>query len=579
MLFRTLTDAMADIGLMSGRLKIQDRLKTLFMEAASDKEDLLAVLYLCMGKMDDDYKNTGELGIGDAMFLKMLVEKKSPEKDIEKGMISCFFSSSSSSSSLTVLDILLSFRHMTTIHGSGAQSLKKKEIETLLGRCRHENEARFLLRGIRGKLSIGLAEATILSSLALAIYSRSPSHSHCCSEKEAVQWIRTAYYQCPDMEILTNTLSSLPLNRIMERCVMRPGIPILPMLARIGKLEDCDGHGITAEYKYDGERAQIHFDGNKICIFSRNLENTTRRFPDVSIAMMSSLSSTLSSFIVDAEIVAIDASSSSILPFQVLSERKRDVENVADITIPVVVILFDMMYHNGKSLLDRPLKERRELLSSSFQKKQGVLEFAQFQNESGMELFMEEAIRDQCEGLMLKHLEGIYLPGERPTNGWIKLKKDYIDGIAESLDLIVMGYYHGKGKRNGWPGAFLVGCLNTTEDTVETVCRVGTGFSDSFLRSFLSTTTKQVATEHMPSEYRVSTSQVPDVWLLPRVVWEVRTADLTFSPAHTAGSSQLHRGIGLRFPRFMRERPDKRVSDATTTLQVIEMHTNQGRKK
>jgi len=229
--------------------------------------------------------------------------------------------------------------------------------------------------------------------------------------------------------------------------------------------------------------------------------------------------------------------------------------------------------------LDRPLKERRELLSSSFQKKQGVLEFAHFQNESGMELFMEEAIRDQCEGLMLKHLEGIYLPGERPTKGWIKLKKDYIDGIAESLDLIVMGYYHGKGKRNGWPGAFLVGCLNTTDDTVETVCRVGTGFSDSFLCSFLSTTTTQVTTEHMPPEYRVSTSQIPDVWLLPRLIWEVRTADLTFSPAHTAGSSQLHRGIGLRFPRFMRERLDKRVSDATTTLQVIEMHTNQGRKK
>jgi DNA ligase-1 len=195
--------------------------------------------------------------------------------------------------------------------------------------------------------------------------------------------------------------------------------------------------------------------------------------------------------------------------------------------------------------------------------------------EESIQSFMNEAVQSSCEGLMVKSLEvnSGYIPNKR---NWVKLKKDYLAGVGDTLDLVVIGAWQGKGKRTGVYGAFLLATYDPESEEYQSICKVGTGLSDAFLESSAQYFSQHIL-DNPPREYKFVESDMPDVWFKATRIWEIKCADLSLSPHHKAAIGRVHesKGIALRFPRFVRERvgtDEKVVPDGITDAeQVTEM--------
>lgn len=235
--------------------------------------------------------------------------------------------------------------------------------------------------------------------------------------------------------------------------------------------------------------------------------------------------------------------------------------------------------------MEKSLQERRDLLYGAFTEVESEFRFAQYGNTNELEeiqVLLDESVKASCEGLMVKMLdskESSYEPSKRSQN-WLKVKKDYLSGVGDSLDLVVLGAYYGKGKRTSVYGAFLLACYNSSKQVYETVCNIGTGFSEVSLEELHTKLSENTIDKPKPfySHSQVPKEQ-PDVWFEPRFVWEVKTADLTLSPRYKAGADALNdasgKGISLRFPRFIKEREDKKTEEATGSRMVVEMYQKQ----
>jgi DNA ligase-1 len=285
--------------------------------------------------------------------------------------------------------------------------------------------------------------------------------------------------------------------------------------------------------------------------------------------------------ILDSEVVAFDRASNRILPFQSIQHRKRTDVEVADITVEVCIYLFDVMYLNGESLMKKPLVERREILRRTIEEVPGKMQMVQFQNTTSfedIEQLLMDSVKIGCEGLMVKSLKerAEYEPSKRSFN-WLKLKKDYIDNntqLGDSVDLVPIGADLGTGKRTGVYGSFLLAAYDETNSEFQSVCKIGTGFSDEFLQEAYKTLSEWEL-QRPRRDYR--TNQQMDVWFEAKVVWEVKAADLSLSSVHMAACGKIaeNKGIALRFPRFMKTRPDKSPEQATSTDQLADMYQSQ----
>jgi len=396
---------------------------------------------------------------------------------------------------------------------------------------------------------------------------------------------------------------------LRENCKLQPGVPLKPMLAKPTKsitevLDRFEGKAFTCEYKYDGERAQIHYvapdsvqqypaakstlqkdAGVKglSSIFSRNSEDLSKKYPDILAKLNTWIKPETQSFVLDCETVAWDVEQKKVLPFQQLMTRKRKDVKVEDVKVKVCVFAFDILFLNGEATVNRSLRERRELLHTAFEPIDGEFAYAQFSNAKEIEeiqTLLDESVKASCEGLMVKMLdtdESGYEPSKRSRN-WLKVKKDYLSGIGDSLDLVVLGAYYGKGKRTSVYGAFLLAAYNPNDQVYETVCNIGTGFSEAILEELHSQLSEHVIDKSKPF-YRHSAvkNDQPDVWFDARFVWEVKSADLTLSPRYMAAIDDMgvKKGISLRFPRFIKQRDDKKPDEATTTKSVAEMYRKQ----
>ncbi|XP_065899199.1 DNA ligase 1-like isoform X2 [Dysidea avara] len=630
--YLALSTTFAAIEETSARLKIISILTNFFRSViALSPDELVYAVYLCLNKLAPAYEGL-ELGIGESVLIKAIASATGRsaqhiKADLnEKGDLGVVAEASRCNQKmmfappkLTLVTVYKKLREIASMTGTASMNKKVDIIKGLLIACR-QSEARYLIRSLGGKLRIGLAEQSVLMALShavvytppgqdwpLAVTDASKSSKSDAFKKQleeaaliikSTYWYTTRYSKCT-MSVLSSHYSELPsydvvipallqygVKELPNQCKLTPGIPLKPMLAHPTKgldevLRRFEGAEFSSEWKYDGERAQIHvLEDGSVQVYSRNSENNTSKYPDIIARMPKVLKDDVKSCIIDSEAVAWDTEKKEILPFQVLSTRKRKDADMSTINIQVCVYAFDLLYLNGKSLVKEPFRERRNLLRESFNECDGEFVFAKSMISSNVEQiqeFMEESIKGHCEGLMVKCLDkdATYEIAKRSHN-WLKLKKDYLEGVGDTLDLVVVGGYHGSGKRTGKYGGYLLACYDDENEEYQTICKIGTGFKDDELDKH-TTFFKDHVIDQAKLYYCHGDGEPPDHWFDVVQVWEVKAADLSISPVYKAASGivDLEKGISLRFPRFLRIRDDKKPEEATTSKQIAEMYCKQ----
>lgn len=606
--------------------------------------DLLPTVLLMIGKLAADYAGV-ELGIGESLIMKAIGEttgrslkiiKEDQQKIGDLGLVAAKSRGNQPTmfkpKPLTVRSVHEGLMKIAVVEGSGSQGRKVDAIKKILasadvtlakGKTIDINEdkggpseSKFIIRALEGKMRLGLAEKSMQVALAHAMvsYAASKDGRKVPSEEElkrGEETFKAVYNELPSYELIVPALLENGIWKLRESLKLRPGVPLKPMLAKPTKslgevLNRFEGKDFTCEYKYDGERAQIHFvshesdldfattiaptagksDRGVSNIFSRNSEDLSKKYPDILSKLPTWIKKGTTSFVLDCETVAWDVEKKHVLPFQQLMTRKKKDVKAEDVKVRVCVFAFDILYLDGEALVNKPFRERRELMYSAFDEVEGEFAFAKYGNTKEIDeiqTLLDESIEASCEGLMVKMLDGVeshYEPSRRSQN-WLKVKKDYLAGAGDSLDLVVLGAYYGKGKRTNWYGAFTLACYNTSTEKYETVCNIGTGFSEALLAELYETLSPLTIDRPKPFyDHSTGKNDQPDVWFEPKFVWEVKTADLTLSPRYRAASSEfggdgVHKGVSLRFPRFIRIRDDKKPDSATSSRQVAEMYRKQ----
>ncbi|KPV73055.1 uncharacterized protein RHOBADRAFT_38714 [Rhodotorula graminis WP1] len=604
--YAALTATFSKIDATTKRLEISAYLTHFLVEVIQKTpDDLLKSVYLCINRLAPEYESL-ELGIGESLLMKAIGEScgrtlaqvKAEYKKIgDLGEVA--FNSRTrqktlfKSKPLTVRGVFDELKKVAKTSGKDSQSRKVGLIKALLAKCEGE-ETKFLIRSLEGKLRIGLAEKTALVSLAHAAVTAEHARSgkKWSREKlsamleEGAEVVKSVFSEIPSYDLVVPALLEKGVAHLQEACQLTPGIPLKPMLAKPTKaisevLDRFEGKDFTCEYKYDGERAQIHFlEDGSVRVFSRNSEDMTVKYPEFVTQLPRAIKSNTTSFVIDAEAVAWDTEERRLLEFQKLSTRKRKDVKAEDIKVKVHLFAFDLLYLNGEALLEKNLRERRALLHEHLQAVDGEFAFATSEDASTVDeiqAFLDKSIKDGCEGLMVKMLEGegaSYEPSRRSIH-WLKLKKDYLQGVGDSFDLVVIGGDYGKGKRTNVYGAFHLACYDADSGTYQMICKIGTGFSDEALKAHWDTL-KPLELAQKKAYYDVGGAKGPDVYFEPKVVWEVLAADLSLSPIYSAAKGLCgDRGISLRFPRFIRIRDDKDAEQSTEPEQIAEAYRRQ----
>lgn len=629
--YKFVADTFAKVEAITGRLEIQAILTDAFRRIiATTPDDLLPVVYLCVNKLAPAHEGV-EIGVGEGILLKALCQTTGTNISAlrarykEVGDLGDVASNARTTQKtmfppppLTARKVFAELRAIAQAAGKASQDTKKSKILKLLVASVTRNEVKYLARALQGKLRIHLADKTVIIALAAAFtlerlgvgtgmlltVDGKKKTKLSAKEEEMEQTVKIAssrlsgiFNQLPVWDIVIPALLKCREvnDELAEKCEFLPGVPISPMLAKPTKaisevLDRFAQSTFTCEYKYDGERAQVHrLSDGSVRIYSRNAENLTPKYPDLVSALPKSLKQDFkdASFVVDAEAVAYDIERKTILPFQELQGRKRKDVDESSVKVRVCVFAFDLLYFNDSSLLLETFSKRRELMMSSFDEIEGVFMFAKSHDSRDPDEILEllnNSVKAGCEGLMVKALDGphsTYEPANRSQN-WLKVKKDYLEGLGDTLDLVPIGGYLGRGRRTGTYGGFLLACYDPENEEYQSICKIGTGFSDADfekLSAFYNDEAAGLRSDFPKAYYRLSRNKniEPDVWFEPAQVWEIKCADLSISPAHTAGIGKVDnsKGIALRFPRFLRVRDDKNPDDATTAEQVAELYSLQ----
>ena len=500
-------------------------------------------------------------------------------------------------SELSVEKVYDNFYKIAASGGGGSQDHKVKLLAELLSNA-EPNEAKIIIRFVTGSLRLGAGESTIIDALS---ESRSGS-------KELSDEIERAFNLTSDLGAVAELLFEKGMQAV-SAIKPKPFNPIKPALAerlesaqaiieKIGGGGGSEGgaaggvRGCSVEGKFDGFRLAVHKKGSRVEFYSRRQERVTHMFPDLAEAFKKQVAA--DEIICEGEAIGFNDATGTFLPFQDTMQRKRK-HGVAEKAeeIPLKLVLFELLYFDGVDYTQKPYRERREKLLKLVKNAGGkgnridVAPAVIAKTAAQLQRFFDESVSTGLEGIVAKDLEAEYTAGARKF-AWIKLKKSYSEKLADTVDVVVIGYYYGKGKRTEFGlGGLLTAVYDDKHQRFRSVAKIGTGLSEAQMTEFASTLGK-IAVKKKPDD--VDSVMEPDVWVKPRVVIEVNADEITRSPIHVAaaekgkggkgvdetnigagGGEGEAEGLALRFPRLVRLRDDKAAEQATTERELIKL--------
>ncbi|KAL1964073.1 hypothetical protein VTN77DRAFT_7491 [Rasamsonia byssochlamydoides] len=658
--YALLTRGFVLINSTTSRIKIVDTLVNMLrVLIEGDPDSLLPAVWLATNSFAPPYVPL-ELGLGGSAIskalkniyglnsqgLKTLYDKHGDAGDVAFEAKKRQSFTLKKPKTLTIKGVYQSLMKIAKSKGPGSQETKQRIVEKLLQDTRGAEESRYIVRTLVQHLRIGAVKTTMLIALARAFLFSKPKGAEfpirsteelSKLKKEeladiygkAEEIVKASYARHPNYDDLVPCLLEIGVTEeLLVRCGLTLHVPLRPMLGSITRdlsdmLTKLQGRDFACEYKYDGQRAQVHCDAKgKVSIFSRHLELMTDKYPDLVSLVPAIRGESVSSFILEGEVVAVDRESGELQSFQILTNRAKKNVELGCIKVNVCLFAFDLMYLNGEPLLDRPFRERRELLRSLFCEIPNrftwvkSLDATSADSDAVLEFF-KSATEAKCEGIMVKVLDNVpkwepdkgieisyereeiqeegreigkndqdglqsmksepkvkgsrrkallstYEPDKR-LESWLKVKKDYSTS-SDTLDLIPIAAWHGQGRKAKWWSPILMAVRNPETGMLEAVTKCMSGFTDKFYQANKEKYSEDSANVIARPSY-VEYAGEPDVWFEPQEVWEMAFADITLSPTYTAaiGLVSEERGLSLRFPRFLRVREDKSIEEASTS--------------
>lgn len=548
------------------------------------------VIYLMQGRVAPLYVPL-EFGMADKMVLKAIakaygIEEKEARAEFKKigdlGEVAEKLAKEKQikGKETSVESVFEALKKIAETGGSGSVEVKIETLSNLFKNL-EPSSSRFVARIPVGRLRLGFSDMTVLDAFSWMIL----------KDKTNRPEIERAYNIHPDLGFIGKTIKEKGVAGLKH---IKPEVFTPILMARAERLssgaEIIGKIGESAiEPKIDGFRLQIHFDGKKVKLLTRNLEDVTFMYPDIVAGVEDQIKDR--DVIFEGEAIAYNPNTQEFLPFQETVQRKRKygIEEKAK-EIPLKLIAFDLLYLNGESYINKPYTERREALKKIIKHENTlVLSKEKVVKTAGeIELEFQDAVARGLEGIMAKRLGGVYQAGARGWN-WIKYKRSYAGKLEDTIDAVAMGYYYGRGKRTAFGiGAFLIGVYDKKQDRYVTIARIGTGLTDEEWRG-LKERGDKLKTEKKPLLYDVDKANEPDVWIKPSIVVEIRADEISRSPVHTAGRKMKPSkngeafvidvpGFALRFPRLERFRDDKKPEDTTNLREIEEMYEAQRKK-
>jgi len=585
MKFKNLAILFSDLEATTKRLEMIDFLSNFFEEVKKSKDfkDLDKIIYLLQGELVSNIKQFPKIGLAEKMIIEALTlhsgidRKKIKEILIKKGDIgttaelilakkkkqrSLFDFEEKSSEiepSLEISELYLALQKIALSEGAGSQDAKLGILRGLMRKC-SPLENKYLLRIITSTLRVGVSTLTIIDGLALGF----------TSVKENRKIIENAYNLHPDLGNVTKILAEKGISEV-QKIDITYGIPIRMMLAsRVPYSEIVEklGTPLIAEHKLDGERLQIHKQGQEVKLFSRRLLEISKQYPDVCKTIIENIK--VDDVIIEGEVVAMDSFYEKMLPFQVLSKRRRK-HHVKDIMkeVPVCLFLFDMLKYKNESYIGKSFLERRKKLEEIVSERDELrlVKSQSITNTEELLDFFSAARKEGNEGIIAKSIkeDSIYQAGKRGFI-WIKLKGLEGGKLKDSVDVVLVGAFYGKGRRTGVYGAYIGAVYDPVNGNFVAFTRFFSGLTDE-LSDSLTKEMQTFKTDKKPSN--VICEDIPDVWLEPEVVVEIIGDEITVSEKYPA------LGYSMRFPVFQRVRPEKGSEDVTTVEEIRSLYDSQ----
>ena len=552
----------------SSRNSMTEILADLFRQAHAT--EIHEICYLLQGRVVPLYEAV-EFGIADKFMIRAIALAYGVHEDAVRREFRKFGDLGAAAEALHKgggkLSVSEVFKLLDTLARVGGQGSQEKKIGLLADLLKGVDalSARYIARIPLDKLRLGFSDMTILDALSWMVK----------GDKSVRPRLEDVYNVRPDIGYIAAAVKADGIAGL-SRVHAKVGAPILASLCT--RLPNADEMvkkmgEVAVEPKYDGVRVQIHFKrGQFVSSFSRNLENTTAMFPELTEI---GKELTADEVILDCEAIGYEAKTGKLIPFQETMTRKRKHGvTEASKSIPLKFFVFDIMYRNGKELLSVPLSQRRKILEHTLRQTQNkhlMLSPEIVTREANdVRRYHDEQLKKGLEGAVVKKWDSIYEPGRKGFH-WVKFKEEEgkTGKLTDTIDAVIMGYYRGEGKRSGFGiGAFLVGVVRG--ENYVTVTKIGTGVSDELWKE-IRKRLNDIKVNVQPKEYTdVAKMLVPDVWVSPKIVVELAGDDLTRSPNHGAG-------YAVRFPRLVHIRDDKSPAQATTVKEIETMYRQQGK--